>query len=259
MDITILWVPLLLTFLAGLSTGFGSLIALFIGRKFKKSYLSFFLGFSAGVMVYVSFAELLPVAVREIGFIRANVAFFCGRILIGLIDFLVPHEYIEERLKVKSSADKKLMAAGIFTAVGIAIHNLPEGLAVFVGSVKTIALGIPLAFAIAVHNIPEGIAVSMPIYYATKSKSKAFLYSLASGIVEPIGALIGFLVFLPFMTPGRLELMLAFVAGIMVFISFDELLPLSLKPDETGVDHVHIAVMGVFLGMLFMTLSLSLF
>ena len=251
MDTTQIWIALLLTFLAGIATGIGSLISLFI-KKLKKSYLCFSLGFSAGVMIYVSFAELLSSAIADIGFLIGNIAFFVGIIFIMLIDFIIPHDYIEEHVKV-DKRNKKLMMAGLFTALGIAIHNFPEGLAVFMSSLKDINLGIPLAFAIAVHNIPEGIAVSMPIFYATKSRVKAFWYSFFSGIAEPIGAIIGFLILMPFLTPTVLSFMLAFVAGIMVFISFDELLPLSFEHGEG-----HISILGIIVGMLIMALSLYL-
>jgi len=167
-----------------------------------------------------------------------------------LIDFLVPHEYIEERIKIDTH-DRKLMAAGIFTTLGIAIHNFPEGIAVFMSSLVSIKLGIVLAIAIALHNIPEGIAVAMPIFYATKSKSKAFWYSFLSGFAEPAGAVIALLVLMPFLGPSVLSFCLAFVAGIMVFISFDELLPLSCESKG-----YHISISGVIIGMLIMALSL---
>ncbi|MEA3255735.1 MAG: zinc transporter ZupT [Candidatus Altiarchaeota archaeon] len=248
---TEIWLPLLLTFLAGIATGIGSLISLFI-NEFKRSYLCFSLGFSAGVMIYISFAELLSLAVSDVGFLMGNTAFFAGIIFIMLIDFLIPHEYIEEHVKV-DKRNKKLMMAGVFTALGIAIHNFPEGLAVFMSSLRDIDVGVSMAFAIAVHNIPEGIAVSMPIYYATKSRKKAFSYSLLSGIAEPIGAIIGFLILAPFLTPTVLSLMLAFVAGIMVFISFDELLPLSFEHDNA-----HLSIVGITVGMGVMASSLYL-
>ena len=146
------------------------------------------------------------------------------------------------------------MFAGRFTALGIAIHNLPEGLAVFISSMADIKLGIPLAFAIAVHNIPEGIAIAIPILYATKSRAKAFWYSLFAGITEPLGALIGILILMPFLTPTFLALCFAFVAGIMVFISFDELLPLSLKQEGS-----HLSILGVISGMLLMCFSACAF
>ncbi|OGX16885.1 MAG: hypothetical protein A3K83_04055 [Omnitrophica WOR_2 bacterium RBG_13_44_8b] len=249
MDNTKIWLPLLLSFLAGLFTVMGSLITFFI-RDFKRSYLQFSLGLSSGVMIYVSFVELLAAAIKVIGPLKANFAFFSGIILFMLIDFLIPHEYIEERIRTDTH-DKKLMAAGIFTTLGIAIHNFPEGIAVFMSSLVSIKLGIVLAIAIALHNIPEGIAVAMPIFYATKSKRKAFWYSFLSGFAEPAGAVIALLLLMPFLGPSVLSLCLAFVAGIMVFISFDELLPLSCEGEG-----YHISISGVIIGMLIMALSL---
>jgi len=251
MDLSNIEIPLILTILAGLSTGIGSLISLFI-RSFNKRYLYFSLGLSAGVMIYVSFAELLASAVEGIGFLSANIAFFGGIIFILLIDFLVPHEYIEEHVKVDKK-NKKLMSAGLFTAIGIAIHNFPEGLAVFVSSMSDISLGIPLAFAIAVHNIPEGIAVAMPIYYATRSRAKALTYSFLSGVAEPVGAIIGIIILAPFINEFVINVCLAFVAGIMIFISFDELLPASLKDKNS-----HIPILGLISGMVLMAISLQI-
>jgi len=263
-----IWIALLLTLLAGGATGIGSAFPLFI-KKFRKSYLSFALGMSAGVMIYISLAELMPSATEGMGFLMANVAFFSGIVLIMLIDFLIPHDYIEEHVsgghcQRGHAVDRKLMSAGIFTAIGIAIHNFPEGLAVLVGSLESISLGIPVAFAIAVHNIPEGIAVSFPIFYATRSRAKAFTYSLLSGLAEPAGAIIGIMILLPFISPWLLSFMLAFVAGIMVFISFDELLPLCFEKGMCRKEHhciwrAHVPILGIIFGMLIMALSLYLF
>lgn len=246
-----IWLPLLLTFLAGIFTVIGSLITFCI-KDFKKSHLQFSLGLSAGVMIYISFVELLSSAIKNIGFLKANLAFFAGIFLVMLVDFLIPHEYLEERIKA-SGVDEKLMKAGIFIALGIGIHNFPEGLAVFISSLDNIKIGIALAFAIALHNIPEGIAVAMPIFYATKSRSKAFWYSFLSGFAEPAAAVLALLILMPFLNPMILSLCLAFVAGIMIFISFDELLPLSCS--DKGI---HISILGVILGMLLMALSLHL-
>ncbi len=253
MNLEQIWMPLLLTTLAGLSTGIGSLISFFI-KDFKKCYLCLALGFSAGVMIYVSFAELLASSIESVGFGLGNLAFFVGIVFIAAIDFLVPHEYIEEHVKVDRK-NRRLMAAGVFTVIGIAIHNFPEGLAVFMSSLQSPSLGISLAIAIAIHNIPEGIAVSMPIYYATKSRAKAFWLSLLSGLAEPVGAVIGFLILMPFLSPVVLSLSLAFVAGIMVFISFDELLPVSFEYDKSG----HLSIVGIIIGMAVMAVSLMLF
>ncbi len=251
MDFASIKIPLLLTFLAGISTGAGSFISLFI-KEPKDSYLKFALGLSAGVMVYVSFAELLSSAVDDVGFLQANLAFFGGIIFIMVLDFVIPHEYIAERMG-ETVHDKRLMSAAMLTTMGIAIHNFPEGLAVFMSSLGDIKLGVALAFAIAIHNVPEGIAVAMPIFYATKSRKKAFWYSLLSGVAEPVGAIIGLLVLRPFITPSIVSLCLAFVAGIMVFISFDELLPLAYKEDSG-----HVSIAGLISGMAVMALSLHL-
>lgn len=253
MDITKIWLPLLLTFLAGACTVLGSLVTFFV-KDLKKSYLQFSLGLSAGVMVYISFIELLPSAIRNLGFLKANLVFFGGIIAVMLIDFLIPHEYIEERVGIKTH-DKKLMSTGIFTALGIGIHNFPEGLAVFMSSLVDIKLGVAIAFAIALHNVPEGIAVAMPIFYATKSRTKAFWYSFLAGFTEPAGAIVGILVLTPFLNSIVLNFSLAAVAGIMVFISFDELLPLSYEGKGAGY---HVSILGIVIGMLIMALSLHL-
>jgi ZIP family zinc transporter len=267
---------LLLTTLAGLSTGIGSAIAYFIWKP-KYSHLAVLMGFSAGVMVYISFAELLKTAVDEVGFATANLGFFGGIIFIGIVDMLVPHEYEEERVenthpsivsRNKSGQEKEveplsssthgqssvLMRAGLFTALGIAIHNFPEGLVTFSSAVTgDVALGLAVAIAIAIHNIPEGIAVSVPIFYATGSRRRAFLTSFSSGLAEPVGALIGYAILLPFLTPTLLSTLLAFVAGIMVYISLDELLPLAHRYGQE-----HMVIVGVGAGMLVMAASLFL-
>ena len=245
-------IAFLFSLVAGLSTGLGSLVAFFI-KDFKHKHLSLLMGFSAGVMIQISFMELLFSAVTETGFLAANTAFFVGIATIAAIEFLIPHEYEEEKLTEKEKKNKRLMKTGLLVAAGIVIHNFPEGIITLFGTVKDPHLGLVLLIAIALHNIPEGISVSIPIYYATKNRKKAFLWSLLSGISEPIGAIIGFFVLFPFITPFVLNLVLAFVAGIMVFISFDELLPLSLSHGEA-----HLAITSLFLGMLTMTLVLFL-
>jgi len=167
-----------------------------------------------------------------------------------LIDFFIPHEYIAEHIH-KDVHDKKLMSAGVFTAIGIAIHNFPEGIAVFMSALADVKLGVVLAIAIALHNIPEGVAVAMPIFYATKSKRKAFFYSFLSGFAEPAGAVIAILILMPFLNAFVLSFSLALVAGVMVFISFDELLPLSCQDEG-----YHISILGVIFGMAVMAVSI---
>jgi len=264
---------ILLTTLAGLSTGIGSTIAFFI-RTPKYSYLAVALGFSAGVMVYISFTELLGTAIENVGFVTANIAFFLGFGFIALIDMLVPHEYEEERVKGASRAitevgqqgianlppqlaapsQSSLMRSGILIALGIAIHNFPEGLVTFCSAATgDVALGITIAVAIAIHNIPEGIVVAVPIFYATGNRRKAFIYSFLSGVAEPVGALIGYGILYAFLTPRLLSSMLAFVAGIMVFISLDEILPLAHRYGKE-----HLTLIGLGAGMLVMAVSLFL-
>jgi len=243
-----------LTTIAGLSTGIGSAIAYFI-KKPKMKYLCFSLGLSAGIMLYISFVELLPEAFQNIGEIWGLYAFFVGMIVIGIIDLIIPdfenpHHYKQIDTD-KSKVDKKLMRVGLFTALAVAIHNFPEGLATFSSTLVTVELGILITFAIAIHNIPEGISVSMPIYYATGDKKKAFFYSFLSGFSEPLGAVIGFIVLMPFLSEWLLSFLLAFVAGIMVYISVDELLP---SAHEYG--HGHCAILGLISGMFIMAMSL---
>lgn len=263
-----------LTLLAGLATGIGSALAFFT-RTTNTRYLSLALGFSAGVMIYVSFVEILTKAKTELtaalghgpGTWVTVGAFFAGIAVIALIDWLVPNyenphelhsiEEMEQKIenlpRDKSHDFGKLRRMGMFTALAIGIHNFPEGLATFTAALTDPHLGIAIAVAIAIHNIPEGIAVSVPIYFATGSRRKAFKYSFLSGLAEPVGALVGFLILLPFFTPTIFGILFAGVAGIMVFISFDELLPAA---QEFG-EH-HLSIIGLMAGMAVMAVSLLL-
>jgi ZIP family zinc transporter len=245
----------LLTLLAGLSTGIGSLIAYFI-KKPKTIYLSFSLGFSAGVMIYVFFVELLPRAVITVGQFTSVVVFFVGILVIALIDMMIPesrnpHHYKEMPDVLTVKVDKTLLRTGLFTALAIAIHNFPEGLSTFGTTLSDVRLGVIIALAIAIHNIPEGISVSVPIFYATGDRKKAFRYSFLAGLAEPVGAVIGFVILLPFLSPALLSSLLAFVAGIMVYISIDELLPMAHR-----YGHSHTVILGFILGMALMAASL---
>ena len=257
-----------LTMFAGLATGIGSAIA-FFARKTNTAFLSLALGFSAGVMIYVSFVEIMVkarVQLAEVlgegpGYLTTVAAFFGGILFIAIIDKLIPpvenpHEMhkVEEMEDKQAMKDKKLMRMGLFTALAIAIHNFPEGLATFTAALTDPGLGIAIAVAIAIHNIPEGIAVSVPVYYATGSRKKAFWLSFFSGLAEPVGAMIGFLVLMPFLSPLVFGVLFAGVAGIMVFISFDELLPAA---EEYG-EH-HLSIYGLIAGMAVMAVSLLLF
>jgi zinc transporter, ZIP family len=256
----------LITLFAGLSTGIGSTIA-FFAKTTNTKFLSLALGFSAGVMIYVSMIEIFVKAqaglIQELGTTLGpwvNVlSFFGGMLLIAIIDKFIPKAENPHELHnvedVDNEALKKgnLMRMGVFTALAIAIHNFPEGLATFVVALKEPTLAIPIAIAIALHNIPEGIAVSVPIYYATGSKRKAFFYSFLSGLAEPVGAIVGYLILMPFLNDVILGVLFAGVAGIMVFISLDELLPASEKYGEH-----HLSIYGLVSGMAVMALSLLL-
>ena len=256
-----------LTVFAGLATGIGSIMS-FLSKKFNPKFLAGSLGFSAGVMIYVSLVEIFVKAKDSLttahglkaGNVYKVIAFFPGIALIALIDKLIPsfenpHEIknIEEK-NLNPANNKKLLRMGLFSALALAIHNFPEGLATFMGALTDPTLGISIAVAIAIHNIPEGIAVSVPIYYATKNRKKAFWLSLLSGLAEPVGALLGYFILRSIFNDSTFGVIFAGVAGIMVYISLDELLPTA---EEYG-EH-HIAIGGLIGGMAVMAISLLLF
>jgi len=269
-----------LTLFAGLATGVGSLVV-FLSRRPHMALLSFGLGLSSGVMVYVSLVELLPVASELLGESLGETAggwlaigcFFGGMLVSALIDKLVPepenpHEAIS--LEAMRSARQNagaigsrratgekaasLARLGPLTALVIGLHNFPEGMATFASSLADPSLGLSIALAVAIHNVPEGVAVAVPTFFATRSRKKAVFYAFASGLAEPIGALFAYLVLMSFLNDAVVAAMLAAVGGIMVFISFDELVPTAR---EYGKGHTAIA--GVMLGMALMAVSLLLF
>lgn len=256
-----------LTIFAGLATGVGSLMAL-LSKKFSNKFLAASLGFSAGVMIYVSLIEIFVKARASLsgalgakeGYVYTVVAFFGGIGLIALIDKLIPsfenpHEMKNlSRQATSVSSDQKLLRMGLFSAMAIAIHNFPEGLATFMSALQNPVLGITIACAIAIHNIPEGIAVSVPIYFSTKSRKKAFWLSFLSGLSEPVGAFIGYFIFRQYFNAITFGVVFAAVAGIMVYICLDELLPTA---EEYGQHHIAIA--GLIAGMAVMAVSLLLF
>ena len=213
---------LFLTTGAGLSTTIGSVLGL-IFRKPSKRFMGFTLGFSAGVMILVSFVELLQGSIETVGFLSAHMGFFMGMLIFFGIDSIIPHDYIGQKDYSETHSKNGLQRTGILVALGIGIHNFPEGMATFVGALDDLHLGLAIATAIAIHNIPEGLAVSIPIYAATGSRSKAFFWSFLSGLSEPVGAGLAALILLPLLTPMLLGWILAGVAGIMVAISVDEL------------------------------------
>ncbi|KGN97488.1 zinc transporter ZupT [Porphyromonas gingivicanis] len=261
----------LLTLFAGISTGIGSIIA-FFSKRTNTSFLCISLGFSAGVMIYVSFVEMFPESLAMFSRIYSPrlaatytaLSFFGGIFLIALIDKLIPqkenpHEMhdVEELAHPSQTAsmgknkERKLLRVGLFTALILVIHNFPEGMVTFLSGMQDIRIAIPIAFAIAIHNIPEGISVSVPIFYATGNRKKAFWLSFLSGLAEPLGALFGYLILAPYLNDTIYGIIFAAIAGIMVYISLDELLPAA---EEYGLHHQ--AIYGVISGMLVMAISL---
>jgi len=292
---------LFLSLLAGLATTFGSLIA-FVVKKLNPKFISFSMGFSAGVMILIAFVELLQEGIKEFGLFGGSLFFFLGMLIMFGIDAFISHEYeFEDSIEIlannngsckphshhvlyhKKAKGKRhrarqglrqgfrdgtgirprdghgrkseinLVKTSIFTFLGVFIHNFPEGMATYIGAISDIQLGIVLAVAIALHNVPEGIAVAVPIYACTGDKKKAFKWSFLSGMSEPLGAVITWIVLTPFITPSLLNAMLALVAGVMVYISLDELLPAS-----RSLGNEHLSILGIIVGMFVMIVSLEL-
>lgn len=267
MNPTTVATALALTLFAGLSTGIGGLLSMFQKRS-SSHFLCASLGFSAGVMVYLSFMEILPEALHYLQMffpakraaIMNVVVFFIGILVIGLIDRFVPaqdnpHEIpdVVRLVNMPHETDVHLMRTGVLSAMAIAIHNLPEGLATFTSYMADPQIGISIAIAIAIHNIPEGIAVAVPIYFATGNRRKSLVVALLSGLSEMLGAVLGLLLFSFSNTDLMLGLVLASTAGIMIYISFDELLPTAERYGEH-----HLAIYGVLGGMAVMAVSLLL-
>ena len=262
-----------LTLFAGLSTSIGAVLAFFTKSK-NYTILSLGLGFSAGVMIYVSFVEILQKSKDSFSTLLENnvmgesvalLCFFAGIGLSALIDRLIPEDVNPHEPKSNSELKELkneqhehnvniLRRTGIFTALAIGIHNFPEGFATFISSLDDVSLGIPIALAVAIHNIPEGMAVSLPIYHATENRKKAFWYATASGLAEPIGAILGFFILYPLMGTTTLGITFGMVAGIMIYISFDELLPASRI-----YGNAHTTILGLVLGMFVMSVSLVAF
>jgi len=278
------WFALGLTVFAGMATAIGSAIA-FMAQRTNYRFLSVATGFSAGVMLYVSFVEIFFKGVNALtprfgdywGHWVNAASFFGGMLLIGLIDNLIPagenphephteaeprplHERDGGAAATGGAHHAKLMRMGLFTALAIGIHNFPEGLATFLAALHDPGLGVAIAVAIALHNIPEGVSVSVPIFYATGDRRKAFVYSVLSGLAEPVGAGIAYLLILLFVggdggavPPEVMGVLFGGVAGIMVYISVDELLPTSRAYGKG-----HDSLLGLVAGMVVMALSLLL-
>lgn len=242
----------LMAFFAGLSTAIGAAIV-FLLKELKPAYLAFSLAFSTGVMMTVSFLELMPESILIVGHAHSLVFFFTGSLIALIIDYFVPHEYIMECVSGDCKHDSRLLKTGVFVALGLAIHNFPEGFAVMAGSLQSLELGIVVAIAIAMHNIPEGIAVAMPVFFSTGKKRKAFLVSFLSGMAEPVGAILAAFVLLPFLSPLVIGGSLALVSGFMVYICVDELLPTTM---HYAKQNTHLMTSGFLVGSIVMGATL---
>ncbi len=262
-----------LTLFAGLSTSIGAVLAFFSKEK-NYTILSLGMGFSAGVMIYVSFMEILKKSQDSFTQIFSNatyaelltlIFFFLGIALSAIIDKLIPedvnpHEPKSNQELKELKTDHKMLntnalkRTGLFTALAIGIHNFPEGFATFISALDSLTLGVTIALAIAIHNIPEGMAVSLPIYHATGERKKAFWYATLSGLAEPVGAVLGYFLLLPLMGDATLGITFAVVAGIMIYISFDELLPAARV-----YGNAHTTIAGLVFGMFIMASSLLIF
>ena len=252
--------PLILTLAAGMSTLVGGFITFFVKRNNLKA-LSVGLGFSAGVMIYISLNELMTESPHMLNAyygdmgakVLAFVGFLVGILIAILIDYFIPDHIESDFLTTNKRTEqrKKVKRAGLITALAVSLHNLPEGIATFLVSSQDLALGIPVAIAISIHNIPEGIAIALPIFHATGKKRQAILYTFLSGISEPIGGLIGVLLLRTLMPEQMIGMMTAAVAGIMVYLSFDTLLPLAREYGEN-----HHVIIGIMSGMLIMAFGL---
>lgn len=236
---------LICSLIAGLATGIGGFVVLF--KKPGRKFFGFLIGFASGVMISLSFLALLGEAWKTAGFLLATISFAVGAIFMLILDFLIPHI----RFNVKESCDKRLFKTGILTTIGIALHNLPEGIAVGIGFTHLPSFGILIAIAIALHNIPEGIATALPLYESGISRAKTFMITLLSGLVEPIGAILA----ISFLW-GRSTIIapaLAFAAGVMVFITLDELIPCAKDR------HEHSTALGIIFGSAVMMLLYGIF
>lgn len=287
------WLALAISMGAGLATVLGSLLVIF-ARETNTRLLAFGLAFAGGAMVYVSLVEIFvksqgafeAVYPEKEAYAYATLAFFCGVGVLVLIDRLVPNphhgvraaEVTDEAVQVPrplgaavaiqahepaarhhapvaDTADRQMIArVGLMAALAITAHNLPEGLATFFATLENPTIGLPLAMAIAIHNIPEGVSIAVPVYYATGSKGKAVLATFLSGLAEPLGALLGYLVLAPFLSDAIFGAVFGIIAGAMVFLALDELLPAARRYAQG-----HETVYGIVSGMAALALSLVLF
>ena len=264
MDESNLFAAFLLTFLAGMSTLIGGVLTFFV-KKDSFKVLSLGLSFSAGVMIYISFMEIMPAAAEGLAKSMSEknaagicaILFFVGMLVAAMIDQLFPEHVssgdLEDNCRINPKSPSCIKRMGIFTAIALTVHNIPEGLSVFVAGANSTTLGLSIAVAIALHNIPEGISVALPIYSATGSRKKAIFWSFLSGMAEPLGALLGLFALKIIAPEFALGIMLSLTAGIMVYLAIDELLPAAREYEDA-----HETIIGASAGMALMAVTLYL-
>lgn len=268
MDVSKVFISFGLTLLVGLSMGLGSILSFFVKGDNKK-FLVKSLSFAAGIMIYVSFMAILPEGIHlmedylghEKGYNLSLVFFFIGIIITAILEHFTHkiggdhgHDHNHSHNHGSHNHGEHLSKLGLVSAIAIALHNLPEGFALFTAGLKDIKMAIPIALAVTMHNIPLSIAISVPIFYSTKSKKKTFIYTLLVGLCQPLGAILGYLLLSKFLNDFLFGILFSIISGIMVFVSLDELLPTAQKYD----DH-HIAIYGAVAGMIVMAISLVMF
>lgn len=257
------------TLLAGLSTCVGGWLGTYT-RVLRRDVLAAALAFAAGIMITISVVEIAPSAVVSLRDLRgewqallwAGGALLVGALSVVVIDKVIPHEVNPAELGGGEQLDRinageldaQLLRSGMLLALVVGLHNLPEGLATFVSTLKEPTGGITLAVAIAIHNVPEGLAVAAPIYAATRSKAQAMIWATLSGLAEPVGAVMGYLALRAVIPEEWLVISLALVAGMMLAVSFLELLPAARRYQT----HYSQTLVGFLLGAVIMVLSLQL-
>jgi zinc transporter, ZIP family len=254
-------IPFLITLFAGLSTSIGGLVV-FFGNTQKLSWLSFTMSFAAGVMLYVSFVEIIPESFFDFKESRTNsispllyvlIFFAIGALFALFTDKIIPEQKISNQIGKNVKSNNKVYRSGLLIALTLALHNFPEGIVTFLGSVNDISFGLVIGLAIALHNIPEGMAISVPIYHATGSKKKAFLYASLSGLTEPLGAIFCYFVINNYLDDFLRASIMSVVSGIMVFISIFVLIPMSYE-----YRHKYEYIIGIISGALIIGISIYL-
>lgn len=253
-------IALLVTVISSLATGLGGMLVLFFKQPSPR-LLAFGLSFAGGAMVYVSLTEILNKSILsfsdvlgdKVGFAWGTLAFLVGIIIVLTLDRVVPNPHSALEKIGGTTQSQELYRTSLLTLCAITAHNLPEGMATFFATYENPMLGLPLAIAIGIHNIPEGIAIALPIYAATGNKKLALLASFISGFAEPLGAVIGYGILAPYLSPVIYGWVFGIIGGIMVYLSLDELLP-AAKQYAKG----HETVYGLVTGMSILAVSLIL-